>query len=107
MSWQFLVAPEGSKFLTSDNPVFFFEGIGLNKPQSEITFPVSSDIAIAAFVRGGFKEDFVTTTTHVLAEINRRTAHSATVEVYHSRSASWVVDVLNKRNRKLNQLDPS
>jgi hypothetical protein len=107
MNWQFLVAPGGSEFLTSDNPVFFFEGIGLNKPQSEITFPVSSDVAIAAFVRGGFKEDFVTTTTHVVAEINRRTAHSATIEVYHSRSANWVVDVLNKRNRKLNQLDPS
>ena len=107
MSWQFLIAPEGSKFFASDNPVFFFEGFGLNKPQSEITFPISSSVALAAFGRGGFKEDFVITTTHVVAEINRRTAHSATAEVYHSHAASWVVDVLNKRNRKLNLLIPS
>jgi Protein of unknown function (DUF4238) len=79
MNWQFLIAPDDSKFLTSDNPVFFFEGIGLNKPQSEITFPISSTVALAAFGRAGFREGFVTTTTQVVAEINRRTAQSSGV----------------------------
>ena len=106
MNWQFLIAPKGSKFLTSDNPVFFFEGIGLNKPQSEITFPISSDVALAAFGRPGFREGFVTTTTHVVAEINRRTAYAATKEAYHSCAASWVVQVLTKRKPQLNYINP-
>jgi hypothetical protein len=107
MSWKFFVAPEGSKFFASDNPVFFFEGFGLNKPQSEITFPISSNVALAAFGRGVFKESFVTTTTHVVAEINRRTAHSATAEIYHSCASNWVVDVLNKRNHQFHLLNPA
>jgi hypothetical protein len=107
MNWQFLIAPEGSQFLTSDNPVFFFEGIGLNKPQSELTFPISSDVALAAFGSGGFKEGFVATTTHAVSEINRRTAHSATEEVYHLRASKWVADLFNKRTHQLNSLNPT
>ena len=106
MKWQFLIAPEGSKFLTSDSPVFFFESIGLNKPQSEITFPISSYVALASFGRSGFREGFITTTTHVVSEINRRTAHAATAEVYHASAASWIVDVLKKRKPQLNYLNP-
>jgi len=41
MTWQFFVCEKPSGFLTCDNPVFFFESIGIGKDISEVSFPIS------------------------------------------------------------------
>src|SRR6185503_16996699 len=52
MRWQFLIAPEGHRFVTGDNPVHTFKrGIGFSKPYSELTFPVSSRVALLGTYR--------------------------------------------------------
>jgi hypothetical protein len=48
MTWRFLTFDEYPAFLTSDNPVFFFTAMGIGKPASEVTFPISSHIALWA-----------------------------------------------------------
>jgi len=46
MTWIFLSSDKRQPFLTNDNPVFFFESLGIGRPESEISFPISSTIAL-------------------------------------------------------------
>jgi hypothetical protein len=104
MNWQFLVAPRSYRFFTGDNPVFYFESFGLNKPYSEITFPISSNIVLAASWHKELGEGFFPANSETVLEVNRRTASFASKNVYHSLKVSWLVDVLNKKHHKLNLL---
>jgi uncharacterized protein DUF4238 len=95
MNWQFLVARDGMEFVTSDKPVFF-EEFGLNKPYSEITFPISTDIALAASWHTELGEGFFPATDAAVEEINWRTASAATCHVFASCKAKWILEVFNK-----------
>jgi hypothetical protein len=56
MSWSFLMATDAQKFITSDNPVYYydptyqkgFDGVGLLNDNTEVIFPVSKDLALMA-----------------------------------------------------------
>lgn len=92
MTWQFLIAPEGYGFLASDDPVF---PAGLDKPYSEISFPISEDIAL---VMSWYDLDqgFFETTPEVVNEINLRTANRALRQVYYSKAEKWGVDTMEE-----------
>jgi hypothetical protein len=104
MNWQFLIAPEGYSFITGDNPMFYFESFGLNKPYSEITFPISSSIVLATSWHSELGEGFFPANSETVLEVNRRIASIASKNLYHSRKVSWLVDVLNKKQHRLNLL---
>lgn len=106
MTWQFLVAKDGNSFITGDHPVFFFESFGINKPFSEVTFPISSDVALAMSWHNELREGFFNATTEAVLEINRRTASCALNFVYHSQKRSWVGQILNKKQHRFNLLYP-
>ncbi|MGD2103252.1 MAG: DUF4238 domain-containing protein, partial [Acidimicrobiia bacterium] len=46
MRWRFGVASGPSFFVTSDNPVFFFRSFGVGRVESELTFPISSELVL-------------------------------------------------------------
>jgi len=48
MTWRCLLYDRAPAFLTSDNPVFWFTHIGIGRPESEVTFPISSNIVLWA-----------------------------------------------------------
>lgn len=104
MTWIFLTSEKKHPFLTNDNPVFFFEGLGMGRPESEITFPISSTIALWATWRKNLVEGYIAAKDAVIREINRRTASAATKYVYYSIQAPWVVSLINKKNPKLHRL---
>jgi hypothetical protein len=104
MTWIFLTSEKRQPFLANDNPVFFFESLGIGKPESEITFPISSTIALWAIWRKNLVEGYTTAKDAVIREINRRTASAATKYVYYSIEAPWVVSLINKKNLKLHRL---
>jgi len=104
MTWVFLTSEKKQPFLTSDNPLFFFEGLGMGRPESEITFPISSRIALWATWRKDLRESYIPAKDAAIKEINRRTASAATKYVYYSEETQWVVDLLNKKNVRLNRL---
>lgn len=105
MTWQFLTAPQGDFFITNDNPVFFFEKLGIaGHPRSEVTFPISSDIALVASLNRELPEKIFSAKSQELKEINRRSARSAMKQVYCSKSESWVANILNKKNYQVNFL---
>jgi hypothetical protein len=93
MAWQFFTVEDGSFFLTSDCPVFFFEDIGIGNSLSEITFPMSKQVALWITPTRLIKPDYVSITKDVLEEVNYRTASMAT-EVYVTSKGAWAEQVV-------------
>ncbi len=100
MTWIFLTNDSGPVFLTNDNPVFFFESLGIGKPDSEITFPISNDISLWATWRKNIQDCIYSAIRpHGIREINRRTASNATRYVFHSTNEKWIPTFINKVHR--------
>jgi hypothetical protein len=100
MTWQFVTPKLGEQlFVTSDNPVFHFEWMGIGKPMSEVTFPISKNIALWATWRTDLREDFVTVRTQFVKEINRRTLKIARNFVYSANAESWIANLLNNQEK--------
>jgi hypothetical protein len=104
MTWRFLTFDGYPAFLSSDNPLFFFTGMGIGKPESEVTFPVSSNIALWATWRLDLKEGYFPTNSQTVKELNRRTCSIVTRYVFHSQSEDWVLPLLTKSRWQLNML---
>jgi hypothetical protein len=105
MTWIFLTSGRGQPFLTNDNPVFFFKWLGIGKPESEITFPISSEITLwITWRKNVIDNQYVATKETIVREINRRTAYFATRFVYGSTEANWVINLVNKKGLRLNSI---
>lgn len=104
MTWLFLTADKRQPFLTSDNPVFFFESLGIGRAESEVTFPISSTIALWATWRKDLREGYISAKDAAIRQINGRTARTATKYAYYSEETQWVVKLINKKNPKLHRL---
>ena len=102
MTWLFLTCEKFPAFLTCDNPVFYFQGIGVGKPESEITFPISSNIVLWATWRSDIQEGYSQIKNQAIKEINRRTATNATRFIYHARDEDWIPRFINKQEHHLN-----
>ena len=96
MTWTFCTPRAPHVFLTSDNPVFISEQFGLGKNISELSFPISSGVALVASWNKSLKEGFSEVPPQFLKELNRRTISGASQFVYSSENPRWVLNILNK-----------
>jgi hypothetical protein len=103
MRWTFLCG-DNVQFLTCDNPVFFFAHEGIGKPTSEVTFPLSSSMALWASRIPGAAFEYQTVSPSGLREINRRTAYNASRFVYAARDESWILPFITKERWTLTRL---
>jgi len=104
MTWRFLIAPNGQYFITSDNPLFFFHWMGIGKKRSEVTFPITKDMALWATWRIDLAEGFFPALPRVLKEINRRTASISSTYLYSPRSEKWIQTLANKGTHMLHHI---
>lgn len=104
MTWIFLTSDKRQPFLTSDNPFFFFEKLGIGRSESEITFTISSTVTLWATWHKNLMEGYTPAKDSIIKEINRRTASAATKYVYYLRRAQWIVRLVNKKTWRLNRL---
>ena len=104
MTWHFLTYNEDPVFLACDNPVFYFTWMGIGKPESEVTFPISSNIVLWATWRKDLAENYSEIKKQAIREINRRTALNATRFVYHAKDEYWIPKFISKDNHQLNRL---
>lgn len=98
MEWRFLVTPTANHFLTSDNPVFFFEHEGIGNPASELTLPFAANVALWANRRMTGGPAYQTTRRAAVMEINRRTAYNATRFAYSARAEPWILPFVLKQS---------
>lgn len=104
MTWTFLIAKKTSGFLTGDNPVFFSKEIGLANRSAELTFPISTDVALLAFWGKDITCRFEIAKESAVQEINRRTVNFATKYIFYYHPAQWVINLLTKRNLRIRKL---
>ena len=87
MTWRVIKSGEDC-FVTSDNPVFYDEGLGLQNRYSEASFPLGTKLALHASWNGpraGLL--FSNGSSSIIDEINRRTAFNTTrFALYHTKS---------------------
>lgn len=90
MTWR-LLTPKGSiEFITSDNPVFFFECYGLATPNSEMSFPLSPTLLLHGCFDGGFQYEKIGITDHMAKEFNRRTFSRSTQMLFSRKVEEWI-----------------
>ncbi len=102
--WNFLIAPRGGKFVTCDNPFFYInplrkltdqKGTGLWTEHTEITFPLSKDIAILAMKKNQF-DKIIKVNKNKVGIINMRTVISADRFIYSSRKSNKLLRLVIK-----------
>ena len=64
--------------------------MGIGKPESEVTFPVSSNIVLWATWRKDIKETYSVIHKQAIKEVNRRTATNTTRFAYHAKEEAWI-----------------
>lgn len=99
MTWLFLTFDDYPAFFTCDNPVFFFKDIGIGAPESEITFPISSNIVLWATWRTDLNEGYSKIKSAVFKEINRRTVNNTTRFLYSAKKEFWIQKFVNKQHQ--------
>lgn len=103
MHWRFLHS-KSEDFVTSDNPVFFFEHEGIGQASSELTVPLSSSVALWANRRPTAQPRYIEARPAAVREINRRMAHNASRYLYSKSNGTWILPFLSKGEYALNRL---
>jgi hypothetical protein len=94
LNWAFVKNNDAHKFLTCDNPLFYFDpthdhnsfyGVGLLNKNIEVTLPLSQDICAYGSWNNQGQYNIVNGTSHLIKNINRRTVLAAKRFVFSSR----------------------
>lgn len=105
MTWRIIKADDSNRFLTSDNPVFFDRGLGLQHRLVEISFPLASNVALHGSWQGPQEGLlFVQARPILVKEINRRVASIAERFLFFHENARCVFVVASKRRPGWNQI---
>ena len=105
MTWRIIRSNVPRTFLTSDNPVFYFEGLGLGHPDAEITFPLASQAVLHASWQG-FREglEFTPARPQLAMEINRHTVCGADRFLFFCENAKWVKEIAKAPRRRVRRI---
>ncbi len=104
MTWTFLTFDEKPAFLTCDNPVFFFSGLGIGRSESELSFPICSNIMLWGTRRTNLPEGYFPTKMVIVKEMTRRIASITTRFAFHSKKEDWILPFLGKGRWQLNRI---
>lgn len=96
MHWFFVAEPADNQFVITDNPSFFFSELGLGSQDSELTFPLSSDLALFAARGARAKGNKVVRDARLVRLANARMIGQATRFVYSRAQAWWIPTVASK-----------
>jgi hypothetical protein len=106
MVWRFIPRyGNASQFITSDNPAYYFEAYGVGTERSELTFPVSSALALIGNHQGTARSTiFVRVPKDWTKEVNRRVATDAERFVFSPNRASWIETLALRRDPYLSRI---
>jgi hypothetical protein len=103
MNWRFLVS-ENHQFVTSDNPVFFFDHEGIGNAKSELMIPFSPNVALWANRKPEIQTTYIKAPPIWVKEANRRIASSAKRLLVAGRDEPWILPFFLKEQYSLNRL---
>jgi hypothetical protein len=97
MTWRIISVKGENGILTSDNPAHFFENEGFGRPESELTFPLASDLVLLGSWQGRPGQTlFLQGRPRLVKEVNRRIASGADRFVFYHAEAEWVARLADK-----------
>ncbi|MFT3882745.1 MAG: DUF4238 domain-containing protein [Gemmatales bacterium] len=104
MKWHILKPTNGDLFVTSDSPVHYFEGLGLGRQNSELTYPISKHVALIGNHRS--PKGIVNTKCRpqFVKEVNRRVLSQVERCAFSSIRAEWIDDVTQKAHPYLSEI---
>lgn len=104
-TWRIVISSGPQYFVTSDNPAFFFESLGLGNPEAELAFPISTTHCLHG-CRQRLPDDlrFAPVHQHVVMEINRRLISTAERLAFYHEPADWLLALLGNKNPDLNRI---
>jgi hypothetical protein len=105
MTWRFFTTDARTPFLTSDNPAFFFECYGLANQDSELTFPITSHLALHACWQSGREGEVQPLHHRLVGEFNKRVASSAERFVFSPIEADWIAMIARRRRDELSRIN--
>lgn len=106
MTWRMALTTGSQRFITSDNPAFFFEDFGIGTPNSEITFPISPRLALMASRKGVSGATILLEVKEkVVREANRRMAASAERFVFSAEPQLWLTEAIRKPKPYLSRIN--
>lgn len=93
MSW-YVVSSKEDFFVTSDNPAYFFEGYGIATQKSEVTFPISRDLALFTSWQGKQNSTvYLEAKPRLVREAQRRLVSGAERFVFSHRKEDWIAKI--------------
>ncbi len=106
MRWRFGVTSGPSFLITSDNPVFFFTAYGVGRPESELTFSISSEVVLFGDRQSRQRRspEYVELSARYAREVNRRVASKATRFIFHRDTPDWIPVIANKQTPYLSRI---
>jgi hypothetical protein len=106
MTWRVLISSTNMKFMTCDNPAFFFEGIGLGNPEAELILPISSTHVLhCCWQKASSIAEFRNVDDKTILEINRRIIAGATRFVFFHKDSDRVDLVRDSLAYRLNRIN--
>jgi hypothetical protein len=106
LTWRILISSGPAYFLTSDNPVFHFRGLGLARKESEVSFPLSTHYLLhGSWQRGNSGLEFVNAEQALVKEINRRIVSEAERLVFYHQAADWLPKMFKRETLLLNKIE--
>jgi hypothetical protein len=98
MTWLFMVSKDQEIYITNDNPVFIHPRIGMNKINSELTFPISSDVTLWIVPRWEYLNlSYVEAKPAFIKEANRRIVFNASRFFYSGKKRDWIPNIMRKK----------
>jgi hypothetical protein len=104
MSW-YVVSSTEDYFITSDNPAYFFEAHGIGTPKSELTFPISRDLALFTSWQGTQNSlIYREARPKLVREANKRVASGAERFVFSHRQEDWIAKISDNAKPYLSRI---
>lgn len=105
MAWRVVRSTPPDFFITSDNPAYFFKAYGIGTTTSELTFPISTDLALFASWQG--KQNamiYLKGRPYLIKEANKRLITGAKRFVFSHRQEDWIAKISYKPNPYLSRI---
>ncbi len=105
MFW-YVVSPKEEYFITSDNPAYFFEAYGIGNQKSEMTFPISRDLALFTSWKGTQNSIvYREVRRQIVRQANKRIASGADRFVFSHRKEDWIAKISDNPKPYLSRIE--
>lgn len=105
MTWRIARSPASDFFITSDNPAYFFKAYGIATSKSELTFPISTDLALFASWHGEQNATiYIQARPALVREANKRLMSGAERFVFSHQKEDWIAKISDKPNPYLSRI---